>query len=65
MVPFVVAEHLEEVGLEHPRRWHEQPVRGIYQLQVVLLADVPDLGHQRFVGLNQSLDFFLKGAHDH
>lgn len=40
-------------------------MRGVDDLHIVLLVEVPDLGHDGFGGVDQPLDLFLEGADHH
>lgn len=51
-VPFVVREKLHEIRVEHPGRRHEQPMRRIYYLHVLLMRQLPDLGKQGAIRLD-------------
>ena len=64
-VPLVVGEELHEVGLEHPGRGHEEPVRRVDDLHVALLVEVPDLRQERLVGADDARDLLLEGTDDH
>lgn len=65
VVPLVVREHLEEVGLEHAGRIHEKPVRGVDHLQVALVVHVPYLRHEGHIGVNHALDLLSESADHH
>jgi hypothetical protein len=56
MVPFIMSRGLHPVSLKHSRRVYKQPVRGVDQLQILFVADIPDLLHQ---GLMMDLMSFL------
>lgn len=64
-VPFVVGKELYEIGLEHPRRGHEEPVRRVDDLHVALLVEVPYLRQEGLVGLDDPGYLLLEGADDH
>ena len=65
VVPEVVAEHLEEVRLEHSRRGTEQPVRRIHHLQILLVIQLPDLRHKRQLRSNEPSQVALERADHH
>ncbi len=65
VIPLVVREGLEPVGLEQSGRLHEQPVRRIYEFHVGGLVGIPDLRGERLVEIHQSLYFLAEGADGH
>lgn len=60
-----MGEHLKEIGFEHSGRVHEQPMGRVDYLQVSLVVHIPDLGQERLVRVDYSLDLFLEAADHH
>lgn len=58
-------KRFKKICLKHPGRGHEEPVGGVHYLQVLLVAEVPDLGHEGKGGVDDSGDTFFKGANNH
>ena len=65
MIPEVVAEHLEEVRLEHSRRGGEQPIWRVHHIQILLVIQLPDLRHKRQLRSNEPSQVALERADHH